>query len=181
MNKIIVLQENIQNKIFMVRGKKVMLDRDLADLYGVETAHLKRQVKRNIDRFPDDFMFVLNKDEFENWRCQYGISNEIKKGLRYVPMAFTEHGILMLSSVLKNMRVLWSQFVTGSQVLIFKRKVINGTRTHTPHPATFDSVTQAAGEGRDSIHRFHRRTSSVRNVHFCLTRRQTDELPPAAW
>ena len=81
-----------------------MIDHDLANLYGVETAQLKRQVKRNIERFPDDFMFVLNKNEFKNWRCQIGISNRIKMGLRYAPMAFTEHGILMLSSVLNSKR-----------------------------------------------------------------------------
>jgi hypothetical protein len=102
----LIPQERVESRILVIRGHKVMLDRDLAELYGVETAQLKRQVKRNMDRFPDDFMFVLNKSEFANWRCQFGASNKIKMGLRYAPMAFTEHGILMLSSVLNSHRAI---------------------------------------------------------------------------
>lgn len=77
-----------------------MLDRDLAELYGVETKVLKQAVKRNIDRFPEDFMFELTKSELENWRSQFVTSNSDKMGLRYSPFAFTEHGVLMLSSIL---------------------------------------------------------------------------------
>ena len=83
-----------------------MLDRDLAELYGVEVKQLKRSVRRNIDRFPSDFMFMLSKKELENWRCQFGTSNDIKMGLRYSPMAFTEQGVAMLSSVLNSKRAL---------------------------------------------------------------------------
>ena len=93
--------ERIENKILFIRGQKIILDRDLALLYEVETKSLKRQVRRNIERFPDDFMFELTKEEFENWRCQFGTSNDIM-GLRYKPMAFTEHGIAMLSSVINS-------------------------------------------------------------------------------
>lgn len=96
--------ERIEKSIYLIRGEKVMLDRELAALYGVETKMLKRAVKRNIDRFPKDFMFVLDPTEFQNWRCQFGTSNADRKGLRYPPMAFTEHGILMLSSVLNSKR-----------------------------------------------------------------------------
>jgi len=99
-------REVIERKILLVRGKKAMLDRDLAELYGVETAQLKRQVRRNVDRFPEDFMFVLSKEEFENWRCQFGTSKEIKIGLRYRPMVFTEQGVAMLSSVLNSKRAI---------------------------------------------------------------------------
>ncbi len=74
-----------------------MLDRDLAELYGVETKVLKQAVKRNIDRFPEDFMFELTKSELENWGSQFVTSNSDKMGLRYSPFAFTEHGVLMLS------------------------------------------------------------------------------------
>ena len=95
-------EETIANKIYFIRNQKVMLDRDLAILYGIETKRLKEQVKRNISRFPDDFMFELTKSEFENWRSQFATSNSDKMGLRYLPMAFTEHGVLMLSSVLKS-------------------------------------------------------------------------------
>ncbi len=79
-----------------------MLDRDLAELYGVETRMLKQAVRRNIDRFPEDFMFELSKQELENWRSQFVISNLDKMGLRHPPMAFTEQGVAMLSSVLRS-------------------------------------------------------------------------------
>lgn len=95
-------EETISNKIYFIRNQKVMLDRDLALLYGIETKRLKEQVKRNINRFPKDFMFELTKVEFENWRSQFATSNSEKMSLRYLPMAFTEHGVLMLSSILKS-------------------------------------------------------------------------------
>jgi hypothetical protein len=90
--------ELVMSKIFIIRNQKVMLDKDLAQLYGVETKQLKRQVKRNIERFPDDFMMELTEIEFENLRSQFGTSSW--GGSRYLPLAFTEHGVLMLSSVL---------------------------------------------------------------------------------
>ena len=94
--------ENITGLIYLIRGKKVMLDRDLAELYGVETKRLKEQVRRNIERFPDDFMFELSKSELTCWRSQFATSNRDKIGLRYSPMAFTEQGVAMLSSVLRS-------------------------------------------------------------------------------
>ena len=100
----IVPIETIASKIYLIRGIKVMLDRDLAELYGVETKCLKEQVKRNLDRFPDDFMFELTKDELTNWRSQFATSNKDIMGLRVPPFVFTEHGVLMLSSVLKSKR-----------------------------------------------------------------------------
>ena len=101
-NEILLSEELISNKIYFIRNQKVMLDRNLATLYGIETRVLKQAVKRNISRFPEDFMFELNKLEFENWRSQFVTSNSDKMGLRYLPMAFTEHGVLKLSSVLKS-------------------------------------------------------------------------------
>ena len=94
--------EIIQNKIYEMRGQKVMLDFDLAAIYGIETAQLKRSVKRNIERFEgDDFMFELTKDELS--RCQIGILNKSRGGnIKYLPFAFTELGISMLSSVLNS-------------------------------------------------------------------------------
>ena len=100
-NEILLSEELISNKIYFIRNQKVMLDRDLAILYGIETKRLKEQVKRNISRFPEDFMFELTKEEFVNWRSQIATSNSDKMGLRYLPMAFAEHGVLMLS-VLKS-------------------------------------------------------------------------------
>ena len=79
-----------------------MLDRDLAELYGVETKYLKRQVRRNIIRFPEDFMFELSEKEFNEWRCQFVTSNSDLMGLRYAPMAFTEDGVAQLSTVLNS-------------------------------------------------------------------------------
>ncbi|NEW78085.1 MAG: ORF6N domain-containing protein, partial [Gelidibacter sp.] len=100
-NETAIPDEIITSKIYFIRGQKVMLDRDLAELYKVETKQLKRQVKRNIARFPEDFMFQLNDQEFKNWRSQFGTSNSSDKmGLRYAPMVFTEQGVAMLSSVL---------------------------------------------------------------------------------
>ncbi|WP_396172798.1 ORF6N domain-containing protein [Flavobacterium sp.] len=101
-NEILFSEELISNKIFFIRNQKVMLDRDLAFLYSIETRVLKQAVKRNISRFPKDFMFELSPDEFSNWRSQFVTSNSDKMGLRYSPMAFTEHGVLMLSSVLNS-------------------------------------------------------------------------------
>ena len=98
----IVPIEKIENKIFLIRGKKVMFDRDLAELYGVETRRLNEQVKRNVKRFPSDFMFQLTTEELENWMSQIAISNKEKMGIRKMPYVFTEHGVLMLSSVINS-------------------------------------------------------------------------------
>ena len=103
----LVPQETIESNIFLLRGKKVMLDRDLARLYEVDTKYLKRQVRRNCNRFPADFMFKLSREEFKNWRCQFVTSNFADKmGLRYPPYAFTEPGVAMLSSVLNSNRAI---------------------------------------------------------------------------
>ena len=104
--KEIIPSERILNKIYIIRGIKVMLDRDIAELYGVETRVLKQSVRRNINRFPEDFMFELTKKEFENWRSQIVMSNEDKIGLRHSPMVFTEQGVAMLSSVLNSDRAI---------------------------------------------------------------------------
>ena len=103
-NSIRVPDELIMNKIYLIRGKQVMLDADLADLYTVETKQLKRAVRRNITRFPEDFMFELTLGEFENLRCQCGTSRW--DSIRYAPMAFTEHGVVMLASVLNSNRAI---------------------------------------------------------------------------
>ena len=92
----------IQSKIYEIRGQKVMLDRDLAEMYGVQTKALNQAVKRNIDRFPEDFMFQLTSEETQKWRSQFVTSNSIKMGVRRNPYAFTELGVAMLSSVLNS-------------------------------------------------------------------------------
>lgn len=103
-NERIIPEEVIMSKIYLIRARKVMLDMDLAELYGVETKQLKRAVRRNEKRFPPDFMFELSQKEFENLRSQSGTSSW--GGVRYSPMAFTEQGVAMLSSVLNSDRAI---------------------------------------------------------------------------
>ncbi len=102
-SEIAVPVEIIQNKIYLIRGHKVMFDRDLAELYDVMTKNLNKAVQRNIERFPDDFMFQLTKQEAESSRFQIGT---LKQGqnIKYLPYVFTEQGVAMLSSVLKSKR-----------------------------------------------------------------------------
>lgn len=103
-NNSLVPTEIVISKIFLVRGKKIMLDKDLAELYGVETKSFTRSIKRNSERFPSDFMFQLNKNEFENLRNQFGTSSW--GGRRYLPYVFTEQGVAMLSSVLNSQKAI---------------------------------------------------------------------------
>jgi hypothetical protein len=97
--------ERIESKIFLIRGQKVMLDVDLAFLYGVEVKVLNQAVKRNTDRFPADFMFQLSSNEFDNLRSQF-VTSSSWGGRRYPPYAFTEQGVAMLSSVLRSPRAI---------------------------------------------------------------------------
>jgi hypothetical protein len=102
----ILPDELIINKIILLRDQKVLIDRDLAELYGVETRTLNQAVKRNIKRFPDDFIFQMTKEEFEFWKSQIVISNSDRMGLRKPPFVFTEQGVAMLSSVLNSDRAI---------------------------------------------------------------------------
>jgi len=94
--------ESIQNKIFVIRSKKVLIDRHLAELYGVETKVLNQAVKRNLERFPEEFMFILTDDEFNSLRSQFVTLKGRGKHIKYLPYVFTESGVAMLSSVLKS-------------------------------------------------------------------------------
>lgn len=98
--------ESIENKILILRGQKVMLDADLAALYGVPTKRLNEQIRRNPKRFPADFMFQLNNQEVTNLRSQIATSKSLRGGRRYLPYAFTEQGVAMLSSVLNSERAI---------------------------------------------------------------------------
>lgn len=104
--EITIPDEVITNKIYLIREQKVMLDRDLAELYGVETRVLKQSVRRNIKRFPEDFMFEMTKEELEIWRSQFATTSDDKKGLRYAPFCFTEQGVTMLSCILNSERAI---------------------------------------------------------------------------
>lgn len=118
--------ESVRDKIFTVRGEKIILDADLASIYGVETGALNRAVKRNAHRFPPDFIFRLTKEEDETLRCQIGISKG-KGGRRYIPYAFTEHGAIMAATVLNSPRaVQMSVFVVRAFVRM--RAALTDTR-----------------------------------------------------
>ena len=104
--KLAIHEEVVINRIYEIRGKKVMIDRDLAELYGVETKRLKEAVRRNKSRFPSDFMFEMTSEEFNIWRTQIASSKSDKKGLRYTPYCFTEQGLTMLSCVLNSARAI---------------------------------------------------------------------------
>ena len=123
MSKSIIPSENIVNKIYEFRDQKVMLDKDLAELYGVETRRLKEQVRRNINRFPESFMFELSKEEHESLRSQFAT---LKRGRhsKYPPFVFTEHGILMLSSVL-NSEIAIKMSVQIIETFVQLRKIAN--------------------------------------------------------
>lgn len=123
MSREVGIQELILSKIYKFRDKKVMLDRDLAELYEVETKGLKRAVKRNIDIFPEHFMFELTKEEVESLRCHFGTSNKGRGGPRYLPMVFTEHGILQVAHVLKSKRARFMS-VHITEVFIKMREII---------------------------------------------------------
>ena len=143
--------DRIQNKILLVRGEKVMLDQDLAELYGVQTGQLTRQVRRNIDRFPSDFMFQLTKEESDILRSQSGSSSW--GGRRYAPYVFTEQGVAMLSSVLRSKRAvevnvqIMRAFVQLRKFLSsqeqFRRKLSALERKLTEHDAHFKTVFEA--------------------------------------
>lgn len=105
-DNLVFTEERIINKIYLIRGKKVMIDRDLAELYNVETRVLNQAVRRNLKRFPEDFMFQMTTSEMEDWKSQIVISNSEKMGLRKPPLVFTEQGVAMLSSVLTSDRAI---------------------------------------------------------------------------
>jgi len=96
------MQSEIKSRIYTIRNKEVILDKDLAELYQVTAKRLKEQVKRNIERFPDDFMFQLTEKEYENLRSQIATSSSEHGGRRYLPYVFTEQGLYMLSALLKS-------------------------------------------------------------------------------
>jgi ORF6N domain len=103
---IAIPEEVVISKIYMIRNHKVMLDIDLSELYEVSAKRLNEQVKRNIVRFPEDFMFQLTNEEWESLRSQFATSKKGRGGRRYAPFAFTEHGVLMLSSILNSERAI---------------------------------------------------------------------------
>jgi len=127
MNKTaIILAKRVSSKILVLRNQKVILDRDLAELYGVPVKHLNQQVKRNSHRFPSDFLFILTKAESESLRSQFVTSNGGRGGRRYLPYAFTEHGAIMAATVLNSKRAIeMSIFVVRAFVQMRQALVVN--------------------------------------------------------
>jgi len=152
--------QEIENRIFTIRGLQVMIDRDLAELYGVETRALNQAVKRNIDRFPNSFRFQLNGEEFENWKSQNVISNSDKMGLRRPPFVFTEQGVAMLSAVLRSATAvmvsleIMNAFVALRKTLIFQSGILQRIegieRKILESDQKFDKVFKAL-ENKDSV------------------------------
>ncbi len=143
--------ESIERRILLIRGEKVMLDRDLADLYQVPTKVLNQAVSRNLDRFPPDFMFQLSEQEFQIWRSHFVTSiSGVKMGLRRPPYAFTEHGVAMLSSVLRSERavelniLIIRAFVRLREYLAthkdLARKLGDMERTQHQHSASIEQI-----------------------------------------
>lgn len=152
--------ELIENKILLIRGQKVLLDKDLAYLYGIETFNLNKAVKRNLNRFPEDFMFRLSKEEFKNLKFHFGISNlqggKGWGGTRKLPYAFTEQGVAMLSSVLRSERavqvniLIMRTFVKLREILSTHKELAQKLKeleikieTHDEHiTAIFEAINQ---------------------------------------
>ena len=118
----------IQNKIYEIRGQRVLLDRDLAELYQVTTGALNQAVKRNVARFPSDFMFQLTDAETENWKSQIVITNSIKMGLRHNPYAFTEQGVSMLSAVLKSSVAIQTSITIMRAFVAMRNHILQSTQ-----------------------------------------------------
>jgi hypothetical protein len=141
----VIPDETVINKIYFIRGEKVMLDRDLAELYGVETRRLNEQVKRNIDRFPEDFMFQLTELEFENLMSQIATSSW--GGYRKLPYVFTEHGVLMLSSVLNSDLAI----KINIQIMRVYTKIRNMLATHKDLLLKFEQFETKLADHDDKI------------------------------
>jgi len=155
---IIIPDERIEHKIFLIRGKKVMIDRDLSELYGVETRMLNQSVRRNIKRFPPDFMFQLDEKEMENLMSQIVISSW--GGVRKLPLAFTEQGVAMLSSVLNSERAIRVNIqiirtFTKMREMIISNKILRlrveelEKKYDKKFKIVFDTLRQLLDDGKD--------------------------------
>ena len=153
------LTTTIENKIYIIRGQQVMIDRDIAQLYGVETRVLNQAVKRNEDRFPEEFCFQLDDSEFENWISQIGISNSEKMGLRKKPYAFTEQGVAMLSAVLKSETAvkmsiqIMKAFVAMRKFMLLNAQVFQRLDNIEKHQLTTDNKIEELFDRMDKYKR----------------------------
>lgn len=145
-NEILIPEESIQSKIYLIRGQKVMLDRDLAELYDVETKYLKRQVRRNIERFPEDFMFEITKEEYASLRSQFGT---LKQGehSKYLPLVFTEQGVAQLSSVINSKRAI----AVNIQIIRLFTKMREMLLNHKELLQELENIKQKIGANSNDI------------------------------
>ena len=127
----LIIQEAIERRILLIRNHKVMLDSDLSALYGVTTFNLNKSVRRNLNRFPEDFMFRLSPEEFKSLRFQIGISKKGRGGRRYLPYVFTEQGVAMLSSILRSKRAILVN-IAIMRVFVKLRQILS-TRKELAH------------------------------------------------
>jgi hypothetical protein len=149
MEELLLREENIATRIYFVRGEKVMVDFDLAMLYGTETAQLKRAVRRNLERFPPDIMFELTREELDNLRCQIGISSW--GGTRYLPFVFTEQGVAMLSSILNSDRAIKVN-IAIMRTFVKIRQILQGSKELEVKLKELEAVTtQRLGEHEKQI------------------------------
>lgn len=134
MTNLLTMLQKVEDRILFIRGQKVMLDSDLAELYGVTTKRLNEQVKRNKDRFPEDFMFQLNTDEMKalHMRSQFATSNVGRGGRRYLPLVFTEHGAVMLASVL-NSKIAVEASIKVVRAFIHLRSILSAHKELAKH------------------------------------------------
>lgn len=165
MENTLVPIEIIENRIFIIREQKIMIDRDLATLYGVETKMLNRAVKRNIERFPENFMFKLTNEEWGNLRRQIGTSKAATGGRRYNPYAFTEYGVVMLSSVLNSPRAI----AVNIQVINTFVKLREMALTHTEIAKELNEIKTAlinyAQQNNVNIEEIFRQLDYLNEMH----------------
>ncbi len=120
-----IADEKIISKIHFIRDQRVILDRDLAAFYDIDTKVLKQAVRRNMKRFPKDFMFEMNTKEFENWRSQFVTSKSDKVGLRYAPFCFTEYGVVMMASVLNSQKAIKANIAIVRAFIALREMIMN--------------------------------------------------------
>ncbi len=183
-----IAKQSIENKILLVRGKKIILDSDLARLYHVDVKRLNEQVKRNKKRFPADFLFRLTREETEILRSHFATSNSGHGGRRYAPLAFTEHGAIMAATILNSARAVeMSVFVVRAFVRL--REILNRNRELS---ARFTELEQRLNVHDESIHQIIAAIKQLmspkvrpsRHIGFCLSdrvavRSKARELPAA--
>jgi hypothetical protein len=163
--------ESVVQKIYLIRGQKVMLDSDLAGFYGVETKQLNRQVRRNIESFPDDFMYVLTREEYDSLRCQIGTLEGTGKHSKYLPYVFTELGVAMLSSVLKSKKArlinisIMRAFVKIREYLATNKQILDKLKKHDENfVMIFNVIKQLTDKPKTAAGKYGFRSNAIKSL-----------------